>query len=117
MPNLHSRKHPTGVCAAAILAVVTASASSALAQDPDAGRKLAADWCSVCHTIDRTPEGAAKRAPSFARLAATSAMTPLALRVFLQTPHDRMPNIRLTAEQIDDVVAYIDSLRPPPRRP
>ena len=37
--------------------------------------------------------------------------TSMSLRVFLQSPHGNMPDYRLSREQIDDVVAYILSLR------
>jgi mono/diheme cytochrome c family protein len=35
----------------------------------------------------------------------------MSLHAFLLTPHANMPNYRLTSEEIDDVVAYILSLR------
>ena len=37
--------------------------------------------------------------------------TALSLRVFLQTPHVRMPDFQLSNNEIDDVVAYILSLK------
>ncbi len=37
--------------------------------------------------------------------------TSMSLRVFLQSPHGNMPDYRLTREQMDDVVAYLLSLR------
>ena len=40
--------------------------------------------------------------------------TRLSLRVFLQTPHDRMPNLQLNRDEIDNVSAYILSLRTAP---
>ena len=39
------------------------------------------------------------------------ATTPLSLRVFLQTSHNRMPNLSLSRDQTDNVAAYILSLR------
>lgn len=44
-------------------------------------------------------------------VAAMPSTTVMSLRVFLQTPHLRMPNFALTAEQTDDAIAYILSLR------
>jgi hypothetical protein len=35
----------------------------------------------------------------------------MGLRAFLQTPHDRMPDLHLTRNEIDDVAAYILSLK------
>jgi hypothetical protein len=40
-------------------------------------------------------------------------MTARALAVWLQTSHPSMPNIMIPAEQKDDVIAYIMSLRSP----
>jgi hypothetical protein len=39
------------------------------------------------------------------------ATTSMSLHVFLLTPHANMPNYHLTPQEIDDVVAYILSLR------
>jgi mono/diheme cytochrome c family protein len=50
--------------------------------------------------------------PGFAAIAAMKSTTELSLQAFLQTPHDHMPDWRLSRQQIDDVVAYIMSLRP-----
>jgi hypothetical protein len=57
------------------------------------------------------------RAPAAARrhsrLAAQTSITPMALDAFLQTPHHRMPDLHLSRAEIDDVSAYILSLRAP----
>jgi hypothetical protein len=51
--------------------------------------------------------------PAFRDVANASTTTPLALRVFLSTSHPTMPNIVLSKTEIDDIVAYIMSLRTP----
>jgi len=38
-------------------------------------------------------------------------MMVTALRAFFQTPHPKMPNLILTPEQSDDVIAFLLSLR------
>jgi hypothetical protein len=40
------------------------------------------------------------------------AVTALALRSFLQTPHFDMPNIMLSPAETDDIISYILTLRP-----
>jgi hypothetical protein len=35
----------------------------------------------------------------------------MALRAFLQTPHSRMPDLHMSREEIDNITAYILSLR------
>jgi mono/diheme cytochrome c family protein len=80
--------------------------------DVSAGRELALNWCSECHLVvenqDRVPSDAV---PTFFAIANHRSTTDLGLRVFLTSPHGKMPNIMLTREQIDEIVAYILSLR------
>lgn len=92
------------------------AAAPALAQpepgDPSAGRRLSATWCANCHRIaPGGPGPATDAAPSFPAIAAMPHATSMSLRVFLQTPHPNMPDFRLSRQEIDDVVAYILSLR------
>jgi mono/diheme cytochrome c family protein len=80
--------------------------------DPAAGRRLAEAWCSNCHVIGPGASGPVSDAvPTFPGVARMSSTTGMSLRAFLLTPHARMPDIQLSREQTDDVVAYILSLR------
>jgi mono/diheme cytochrome c family protein len=94
-----------------------ASTPLALAQDVGdvgAGRHLAETWCSTCHVVsDGQSQGTSTGAPPFKAIAAQSSITPMALAVFLQTPHHRMPDLHLSRPEIDDVSAYILSLKAP----
>jgi mono/diheme cytochrome c family protein len=88
-----------------------ATVSSALSQesgDRDAGERLAALNCSQCHGPMDAPGGA----PSFATIAMTPTTTGESLTVFLRTPHAAMPDLILSPEDKNDLVAYILSLRP-----
>ncbi len=100
--------------------------------DAAAGHALAMQSCAVCHIVaEQQPPPITFGAPSFFAVAADPAVTALGLRVFLQTPHDRMPNLILKSSEIGDVASYIMSLRgkpaplppvlqvptPPPPRP
>ncbi|MBS0561282.1 MAG: cytochrome c [Proteobacteria bacterium] len=85
------------------------------AGDPAAGRTLAEGWCSACHVVTPDQHGASSNgAPPFAVIARMKWATPTSLRVFLQTPHNRMPDLHLTRGEIADVSAYILSLRTEP---
>ncbi len=98
-------------CAAGLL-LLAISISPGRAQDPDAGHRLAEKWCVNCHVVASGQDRATSTgAPSFRDIAAQKSMTPMALRVFLQTPHDRMPDLHLSHEEIDDLSAYILGLR------
>jgi hypothetical protein len=49
--------------------------------------------------------------PSFQAVADDPAATEAALRAFLATPHATMPDLRLTHDRTDDVVAYVLGLK------
>jgi len=68
--------------------------------------------CSSCHLVSASPGGAVSNgAPTFAAIAGMKSTTVLSLRAFLQTPHDRMPDLHLSRDEIDDLAGYILSLR------
>jgi mono/diheme cytochrome c family protein len=99
-----------------LLGMLALSAAPALSQpepgDVRAGRGLAANWCANCHRIaPGGPGPVTDAAAPFSAIAAMPATTSMSLRVFLQSPHAGMPDYRLTREQLDDVVAYLLSLR------
>ena len=89
--------------------------SLVLAQGPvgsaEAGKALAGRWCAACHlvqlrltTIDP---------PTFTAIANDSSKTPDYLRTFLVSPHKDMPPIQLTPSQIEDLIAYLSTLKQP----
>ncbi len=76
------------------------------------GSRVARQWCAHCHLVSRDmPPPANDVAPSFPALAAMSTTTETGLRVFLQTPHGRMPDYQLSRGELDAVVGYLLSLR------
>ena len=79
--------------------------------DPVAGRKLAEAWCSTCHLVHDGKLGTVTGAPTFASIAANREISGLALRVFLRTPHERMPDLQLSNGETDDLIAFILSPR------
>ena len=92
-----------------------ALAVPALAQQQDAGpnaargQALARRWCAACHlvqlrltTIDP---------PTFTAIANDPSKTPDYLRVFFVSPHKDMPPIQLTSPQIEDLIAYLGTLK------
>jgi len=111
-------KRPTAILAAGlaglagIAAVSGAAGARELPGDPVPGRGLALEACVECHEIERGErEGKLPDPPAFQNLADDPAMTPLALRVFLTTPHINMPGLILTDAEVDDLIAYIHSLK------
>ena len=75
------------------------------------GRAFAQRMCSECHGIVPGATSSVAGAPNFYAVANTPGMSPLALRVALETPHPSMPNVMLTNEELRDIIAYIMSLR------
>jgi mono/diheme cytochrome c family protein len=82
--------------------------------DPVNGRRLADAWCSNCHVFDGSNHATATGAPAFQAIAANKEFSPLALRVFLTTPHERMPDLHLSNNEMDDLIAFILSSRGKP---
>lgn len=97
---------------ASLLAAPLGSVTAQNIGDVTAGGKLAETSCSSCHVVDPMAQrGCSNGAPTFAAIARMNSTTHLSLRVFLQTPHSRMPDLHLSRDEIDDLAAYILSLR------
>jgi mono/diheme cytochrome c family protein len=96
-------------------AFLVAASNAAVAQDAGdtaAGHRLAETWCGNCHVVgSEQKQGTSNGAPPFAAIADMKSTTELGLHAFLQTPHDRMPDLHLSRNETDDVVSYIISLR------
>jgi mono/diheme cytochrome c family protein len=100
------------IIAAAALALVALPAGAQESADRSAGHDLAVRWCSSCHVVDPGQQHQGSDAvPTFAAIAAMNSTTATSLRAFLATPHARMPDYKLTGDDITNVSAYILSLR------
>lgn len=85
-------------------------ASQALAAgDAARGEALARTWCANCHLAEGSGRGA-DAAPPLAEVAKRGAPEQWRARAFLVSPHPPMPNFNLARSQIDDIVAYLNSL-------
>ncbi len=94
------------------LVLMLASAGRVEAQqagDSTRGKILVEAECLACHG-DKT---LSPRAPGFQDVARMPSTTALSLGVFLRTSHPTMPNILLSPADLDDVIAYILTLRSP----
>jgi len=89
--------------------LVTTPDSSA---DPVAGESSAEKWCAQCHGVRPGRLGPNLSAPTFPELAAEPSITEYSLRASLRSPHETMPQITFTPDQLDDIVGYILSLKP-----
>jgi mono/diheme cytochrome c family protein len=106
------RRDLTALVAAAAAVLAGGSAAAQQTGDAEAGRRLAETWCSNCHVIGPGASGPASDAvPTFPSVARMPSTTEMSLRAFLQTPHARMPDYRLTQAELDGVVAWILALK------
>jgi len=77
-----------------------------------AGRDLGLKWCSECHLVARgQPKPPSDAAPSWYAVADNPSTTEAGLQAFFATPHKQMPNIMLTRQEADEIIAYILSLK------
>ena len=76
------------------------------------GQMLAESVCAECHAVEK---GALRsrndHAPTFENIATTPGMTPTAVRVWLRSAHREMPNLVLKPDEVDNVIAYLQTLK------
>jgi mono/diheme cytochrome c family protein len=103
-----------------LLGTAATAQETAAGGDLNAGRDLAARFCTECHVVAADQSIPPVRKPpamSFADIANRRGDSPKALHDFLLSTHrnfdgpPNMPRMWLTHQEADDVVAYIMSLR------
>jgi mono/diheme cytochrome c family protein len=101
------------VTAALLLALVSATPSQAQDHgDALVGHDFVGKVCAECHGVEKGYQPSPEPfAPTFEAIANTPGMSPMALSVFLQTPHATMPNLVFTATERAHIIAYITSLK------
>lgn len=80
------------------------------AGDAEAGRDIAVTWCSACHLVEGKSVGSTEARPLSA-VAGDARWTPDRLRGFLARPHGGMPDLVLTRQEIDNLLAYLHDLK------
>jgi mono/diheme cytochrome c family protein len=101
-----------GKALAAASAVLLACTGPAAGEgDPARGKALAGEHCARCHAIVPGATSPEPGIPGFAQMAADPEQTRASLRQFIRLPHFEMPPQTLTGAELDDVIAYILSLR------
>lgn len=116
------RSRPATAMTALLLTVLHAPA---LAQDEDvvgnalAGQELAQNLCAPCHALNDGQPSPNEAAPGFPNLALTYPPEHLAEGfaegiVVGTDAHIAMPQFEMTPEQINDLIAYLDTVLPPP---
>ncbi|PLX38285.1 MAG: cytochrome C552 [Hyphomicrobiales bacterium] len=73
----------------------------------ESGAAIAQTWCINCHVVADDQSVARSEAPSFQSLGSDPDRTAEGLKAFLFDPHPPMPDMNLSRDEVDDVVAYI----------
>jgi mono/diheme cytochrome c family protein len=94
--------------ATALLLTTTADAAENVG-NVEAGRQLVLNSCSTCHSTSNT-NVASDAAPPLSFIARDNKQRPEWIRGWLMDPHPPMPGIMLSRQQINDVIAYLNSL-------
>ena len=96
------------------LAITLALSTSAAALTPaeQRGRNYVTTNCSRCHSVDKVTPSTLKIAPPFRELHFKYPVESLqeSLAEGIVTGHPTMPQFRLDADQINDVLSYLKSL-------
>jgi cytochrome c len=110
--------HPHMTHAIAGLLVFTVmSALPARAEEPrqpsaEKGQVLAQTLCNTCHLVDGSVAGQVTVGiPSFRGIANRLGQTSERIRNVLIDPHPPMPNVRLSNDEISDLIAFLETLR------
>lgn len=99
-----------GLLAAFTLLASVSLAAAADDGDTKAGLDYAKLYCSSCHGI-AGEDSPLPQAPRFADVAHQPGMTATALQAWLETSHPTMPNIIVAPKDMQNVIAYILSLK------
>ena len=86
--------------------------------DPTEGLIIAERWCAQCHIVSSDQALSTETpAPTFRSIANRPEQTAAAIVGFLVDPHPPMPDLNLTRQEMDHIVAYLSSLRSPDAGP
>ncbi len=86
-----------------------AGKSAKLYGDAIRGKEIADRWCVGCHSAGPTVDD---RIQSFPSLAGDRRRSEGAIRTFLMQPHRPMPPLELGTQQIEDIIAFLQTVRP-----
>ncbi len=102
------------LCCAVVIGLLSIGAAAsvrAAESEVAAGAQLAKRWCAACHIVSANQNGSVPQGPPSFVSVARSGLGADRLRAFLSHPHGAMPDLALTRSEIDELAAYIGSLR------
>lgn len=96
-------------CVGSLAIGLPCATSAQTSGNPAAGRELALQRCSACHNLADRSSGVTRGTASFPDIAGMRSSTDVNLRSVLQYEHK--PELLLRRRSVDDLVAFILSLR------
>ena len=75
------------------------------------GKEIARRVCVTCHVVTPDQKNGNDQVPTFMAIAEKYANKRDFLQAFLVEPHRPMPDLALTRQEVQDLIAYIESLR------
>lgn len=107
--------------ASAAISISTASAQEQRATFPQLvrqGQALAEKLCQSCHVVDARPEAVVPAGvPTMRGIANSQGQTAQRLRTIMLNPHPPMPDVKLSYPEVDQLLAFFESLRDKPGEP
>jgi len=111
--NDYARVRSLAAAGIAGVLLVCAGTVPSFAGNAARGQALAERWCTSCHVVNARGTGVpTDTAPPLPIIAANPKKTNDYLTMWLAEPHGKMPDLHLGKREIEDLVAYIDTLRP-----
>ncbi len=106
-------KHILVALAAVVMTAASADAQQVRTGNAVEGKRLALELCAGCHVVaDGQEKPVIDVVPAFREIANERETTEFRLRVFLlDTPHPIMPNFIFADEEVENLIAYVMSLR------
>ncbi|MFA5898278.1 MAG: c-type cytochrome [Hyphomicrobium sp.] len=97
-----------------ILLLASSAANAIGLGDRDKGHAYVRQFCVECHAVEKGEMAEVEsEIPSFQEAADSEGMSQAALAVWLQSSHPNMPNFIIPPADVDNIIAYILSLRTP----
>lgn len=81
------------------------------------GHQLAVRLCANCHLVDESGKSAPEGVGSFRAIANRSGQSADRISNVLMLPHIPMPDAQLTRDEIQNILAYLETLRTNPDVP
>lgn len=106
------RKSPLIALAAVLLTTLSAIAADETGPgDAGHGRGLAVRWCSSCHQVTDDQQRTKAGAPAFSTIAQSPGFNADRLARLMLSPHPSMAKLSLSQRAVEDIAAYILSLK------